>query len=290
MFQGSMVALVTPFRKGKIDKIALKKLIDFHIANGTDAIIPCGTTGEAATLSHDEHKMIMGFVVNHVKGRVPVICGAGSNNTEEAIALARHAQTVKADGVLLVSPYYNKPTQTGIYKHYEAVAQAVPAMPIVLYNVPSRTGTSIAPETVARLARIKNIVGIKEASGCLEQVTKILTLVPRFTVLSGDDALTVPMMVIGAKGVISVVANIVPDRVSKMVHAALKGDWDMAKKMHYNLYPLSKAMFMETNPIPVKSALKLLKRIDGELRLPLTPMQREKERGLAEILKLYNVK
>ncbi|MBN1494040.1 MAG: 4-hydroxy-tetrahydrodipicolinate synthase [Candidatus Omnitrophica bacterium] len=289
MFQGSMVALVTPFKKGRVDKLALKKLVDFQIANGTDAIIPCGTTGEAATLSHEEHKMVLSFVVNHVAGRVPVICGAGSNNTKEALELTKYAKSIKADGVLLVSPYYNKPTQEGLYRHYSEIANAV-SVPIVLYNVPSRTGSSIEPDTVARLAKISNIVAIKEASGSLEQVTKILTLVPRFTVISGDDALTMPMMAIGAKGVISVLANIVPDRMSQMVHAVLNGDYKLARKMHYNLYSLSKAMFIETNPIPVKAALHLMGKISNEIRLPLTPLPKEKARMLEKILKLYNVK
>ncbi len=252
MFQGSMVALVTPFKNGKVDKLALRKLIDFQIANGTDAIIPCGTTGEAATLSHEEHKMVLGFVVNHVAGRVPVICGAGSNNTLEAIELVKFAKNIKADAVLLVTPYYNKPTQQGLYYHYETIAKSV-SIPIILYNVPGRTACSLEPETVAKLAKIPNIVGIKEASGSLEQVTKILTLLPRFTVLSGDDPLTMPMMAIGAKGVISVLANIVPDRVSQLVHAMLKNDFVQARKLHYNLFSLAKAMFIETNPIPVKA-------------------------------------
>jgi 4-hydroxy-tetrahydrodipicolinate synthase len=288
MFQGSMVALVTPFKHGRVDKLALRKLIDFQIANGTDAIIPCGTTGEAATLSHEEHKMVLGFVVNHVAGRVPVICGAGSNNTKEALELVKYAKTIKADAVLLVTPYYNKPTQQGLYLHYETIAKAV-SIPIILYNVPGRTACSIEPETVAKLAKIPNIVGIKEASGSLEQVTKILTLLPRFTVLSGDDPLTMPMMAIGAKGVISVLANIVPDRVAQMVDAMLASDFAQARKMHYNLFALSKAMFIETNPIPVKAALHMMGYISDEIRLPLTPLSKDKQHMLEKILRLYKV-
>lgn len=273
MFQGSMVALVTPFSKGKVDKVTLRKLLDFHLKNGTDAIVPCGTTGEAATLSHDEHKIILSFVKEYVGDRVPVICGAGSNNTEEALALTKHAKKINAAGVLSVVPYYNKPTQEGMYKHFEYVAKKV-NIPIVLYNVPSRTGSSMEPDTVARLSKISNIVAIKEASGSLEQVGMIMNRC-KITVLSGDDFLTFPMMAMGAKGVISVVANIVPDKMHALTSAMLEGDFVTARKIHDAMVVLNKAMFLETNPIPVKSALGLMKKIKPEFRLPLCGMKRD---------------
>jgi 4-hydroxy-tetrahydrodipicolinate synthase len=270
LFQGSMVALVTPFQGGEIDEKALKALLDMHLKAKTDVIIPCGTTGESATLSHEEHKRLMSFVVDYVAGRAPVVCGAGSNNTREAIELVQYAEKAGADGVLVVTPYYNKPTQEGLYRHYEFLLRES-NIPVVLYNVPGRTGISLQPETVARLSKFPNVAAIKEASGNLDQVDQILTLCD-LPVLSGDDSLTLPMMSIGAKGVISVTANIVPDRVRAMVHAALEGRWDKALALHRKLYPLSKNLFIESNPIPVKTALGLMKKISPELRLPLCPM------------------
>src|SRR3989338_4744580 len=216
-FFGSMVALVTPFRGGKVDQKALAGLLDFHMKNGTDVIIPCGTTGESSTMSHEEHRSVMSFVVEYVKGRLPVVCGAGSNNTEEALGLVKHAKSINASGVLVVTPYYNKPTQEGLYRHYEYLATKVD-IPMILYNVPGRTGVSISPETVARLAKIPSIVAIKEASGNLDQVDRILELCD-ITVLSGDDGLTLPMMAIGAKGAISVTANVVPKRMKALIQA-----------------------------------------------------------------------
>ena len=278
-----MVALATPFRNGKIDKKALKGLLDFHLQSRTDVIIPCGTTGESATMSHEEHREVMSFVVDYVDGTLPVICGAGSINTEEALGLVRHAKKIKADGVLVVTPYYNRPTQEGLYRHYEYLARQVD-IPIVLYNVPGRTGVSLQPATVARLAKIPTIVAIKEASGSLDQVDQILERC-NITVISGDDSLTLPMMSIGARGVISVTANIAPHRVSEMVHQALDGSWDQARQIHRELYPLSKMLFIETNPIPVKTALAMMGKIHLEFRLPLCKMSAENEKSLREAVK-----
>ncbi|MBI3312915.1 MAG: 4-hydroxy-tetrahydrodipicolinate synthase [Candidatus Omnitrophica bacterium] len=286
-FEGSMVALVTPFRETRVDEKALYGLLDFHLKNKTDVIIPCGTTGESATMSHEEHKSVMSMVVNYVKGRVPVICGAGSNNTQEALGLVLYAQKIKADGVLLVTPYYNKPTQEGLYRHYEFLASKSD-IPIVLYNVPGRTGVNLAPETVARLAMFDNVKAVKEASGNLDQVDRILDLCD-ITVLSGDDGLTVPMIAIGARGVISVTANVVPDLMSKMVHAALEEDFPRARKIHRELYRLNKLLFIETNPIPVKTALGLMGKIKPEMRLPLCEMSKQNAKCLADELKSLGV-
>ncbi len=286
-FEGSMAALVTPFRSGKVDDRALAGLLEFHLKARTDVIIPCGTTGESATLSHEEHRRVMSFVVDYVAGRVPVICGAGSNNTAEALGLVQHAKKIKADGVLVVTPYYNKPTQEGLYRHFEFIARKAD-IPIVLYNVPSRTGVSLSPQTVARLAKLSNVVAIKEASGNLDQVDQILELCG-ITVISGDDSLTLPMMSIGARGVISVAANVVPHRVREMVHLALEGNWEEARQLHRELYPLSKVLFIETNPIPVKTALGLMKKIKPEFRLPLCEMRAENQKKLEDVLKKLGV-
>jgi 4-hydroxy-tetrahydrodipicolinate synthase len=282
-FEGSMVALVTPFKGGRIDKKALKSLIDFHIEHRTDVIIPCGTTGESATMSHDEHREVMEFVVDHVEGKTPVICGAGSNNTEEALGLVQHAKKIGADGVLVVTPYYNRPTQEGLYRHYEYLARKVD-IPMVLYNVPGRTGVSLAPATIARLSKIPTIVAVKEASGSLDQVDQIMDLCD-ITVISGDDPLTVPMMAVGARGVISVTANIVPHLVRDLVHRALEGNFEEARQIHRELYPLSRALFIETNPVPVKTALAMMGKIRSEFRLPLVKMSDENEKKLREALK-----
>lgn len=281
--QGSMVALVTPFRNGKVDERALRRLLDFHLENGTDVIVPCGTTGEASTLSHKEHMGVMSFVIDYVDRRVPIICGAGSNSTEEAVPLLRHAKKKGADAVLVVTPYYNRPTQEGLYRHYEFLAKKVD-IPIVIYNVPGRTGVSIAPETVARLAKIPNIIGIKEASGSLEQAIRIISLCD-VTIVSGEDSLTLPLLSVGAKGVISVVANVAPKKTHEMVQAYLDRDVEQAKELHYELFELSKVLFVETNPIPVKTALVLMGMISGELRLPLCEMGAENKQKLKKVLK-----
>ncbi|MGQ3686146.1 MAG: 4-hydroxy-tetrahydrodipicolinate synthase [Candidatus Loosdrechtia sp.] len=287
MFKGSFVALVTPFKNGQVDYGKLKELVEFHIENGTNGIVPCGTTGESATLSFDEHKQIITEVVNTVNGRVSVLAGTGSNNTREALHLTQHAKNVGANGSLLITPYYNKPTAEGLYRHYRTIAEEVD-IPMVIYNVPSRTGISILPETVAKLSEIKNIVGIKEASGSMDQVTQILQLC-NITVLSGDDSLTLPVMAVGGKGVISVVANIVPADVVSLTRFCLEGNLDAARKYHHKLFPLSKSMFIETNPIPVKTAMRLLSRINGEMRLPLCEMTKENENALHSVLKIYGL-
>ncbi len=283
MFKGSFVAIVTPFKNGKIDEKKFRELIKFHLENGTDGIVPCGCTGEAATLHHSEQKHLMEITMDAVGGKVPVVTGAGSNNTEEALDLTTHAKKVGANGALLITPYYNKPTPEGQYRHYATIAKKVD-IPIVLYNVPGRTGISIKPETVARLNKIDNIVAIKEASGSLDQVSQILSLCD-ITVLSGDDSLTLPMMSVGGKGVISVAANIVPAKVAAMVKLFLAGDVEKAREIHYELMPIFKAMFIETNPIPVKQSLALMKRIDPEWRMPLCPPTPETLEKLKGVLK-----
>ena len=275
MFRGSIVAVVTPFKDdGAIDYQAYARLIDFHLERGTHGIVPCGCTGEAATLSHDEQKQLIKFCVERVGGRVPVVAGAGSNNTREAIDLTRFAREVGADAVLSITPYYNKPTKEGQIAHYRAIADAVD-IPIMLYNVPSRTGTNIEPQTVAELSRISNIASIKEAAGSLDQVSQIRSLC-NINVLSGDDSLTLPMMAVGAAGVVSVAANVAPDKV-----AALCDEWDngnvaAAQAVHYELMSLFKALFVQTNPLPVKAVLAHMGLIKNNLRLPLTPLPPDK--------------
>jgi 4-hydroxy-tetrahydrodipicolinate synthase len=287
IFEGSMVALVTPFRNGEVDKKALKGLLDFHLKEGTDVIVPCGTTGESATMSHQEHRDTMTFVVEYINHRVPVICGCGSNNTTEALGLVQHAKKIKADGVLVVTPYYNKPTQEGLFRHYQYLASRVD-IPLVLYNVPGRTGVSIAPETVARLSKIDTIVAIKEASGNMDQADQIMQLCD-MPVLSGEDSLNFPLISIGARGVISVVANIAPRLVKGMVAAALNGNMEEARSIHKMLYPVSKTVFIETNPIPVKTALGMMGMIKPELRMPLCEMRPETKKKLKEVLKKLGV-
>lgn len=288
-FQGSMVAMVTPFRDGGVDEAKIRELVEFHVKNGTDAIIPCGTTGESPTLSHAEHKRVVEVTIEAAAGRVPVVAGTGSNSTAEAIELTRHATEAGANGVLMVCPYYNKPTQRGLIAHYTAVAKAVD-IPIILYNVPGRTGVNMLPETVATLAEVPNIVAIKEASGSIEQMTEVISLCgDRMTVVSGDDTLTLPLMAVGGMGVISVIANILPKETAEMTRAALNGDWKRAKEIHLRIFPLCKAMFYETNPIPVKTAMQLLGRLNGELRLPLAPMADANRDRLAKALKAYGL-
>lgn len=282
-FEGSMVALVTPFRNGKVDQTALRRLLKLHLEARTDVLVPVGTTGESATLSHEEHRRVMSLVVEFVNGQVPVVCGAGSNYTEEALGLIRYAKKIRADGVLVVTPYYNRPTQEGLYRHYAFLARKVD-IPMILYNVPGRTGVSLAPETVARLAKFPQIVAIKEASGSLDQVDQILQLCD-ITVISGEDSLTFPMMALGARGVISVTANVVPELVREMVHATFNGDLEQGRELHRKLYPLSKALFLETNPIPVKTALGMMGLIRPELRLPLCEMGAENKNRLRKALK-----
>ena len=287
MFKGSYVAIVTPFKNGKVDEKKLAELIEFQIKNGTDGIVPVGCTGEAATLTHEEQKRIMKFTCEVVKKRVRVVTGAGSNSTAEAVALTQYAKKAGCDGVLSITPYYNKPTPEGQYRHYEAIAASAD-IPVMVYNVPSRTGICVTPQTVARLSKVNNIVAIKEASGSLDQVSQILSSC-NITVMSGDDSLTLPMMAVGAKGVVSVVANIIPREVHDMTAAFLEGDTKKAEALHYHILPLCKAMFIETNPIPVKTSLKFMKKLNGELRLPLCEMEKENEEKLKKALKAYGL-
>jgi 4-hydroxy-tetrahydrodipicolinate synthase len=269
-----MVALVTPFdSQGKVDEEKYRQLIEFQIENGTDAVIPCGTTGESATLDYAEHDRVIKVCIEQVKKRVPVIAGTGSNATAEAIELSQHAKQMGADGVLLVSPYYNKPSQEGLYQHYQAIAEAV-ALPQVLYNVPGRTGVNLEAKTTIRLAEFQNIVAIKEASGSVTQASEILAAAgDKIDVISGDDFLTLPLMACGAKGVISVTANIAPKQVKAMVAAVQAGDWAEAKRLHLELLDLHQAMFIESNPVPVKTSLALMGKAGAQVRLPLVALQ-----------------
>ncbi len=291
MFKGAFVAIVTPFRNGKFDEEAYRELIEFQIASGTHGIVPCGTTGESATLSHDEHKYVVKVAVDQVKGRVPVIAGAGSNSTREALDLISFAKDVGADAALVITPYYNKPTQEGLYQHYSFLAKET-GFPLVIYNVPSRTGVDILPETIARIAREHpNVVGVKEATGSVRRTTEILEKVDRedFCILSGDDFIVYPLICVGAKGVISVVSNILPSKMARLVDAALEGSHEEARKLHYELQPACRAMFLETNPIPVKTALAMMGKIQEEFRLPLCKMSEENRKKLRQILDSYGL-
>jgi 4-hydroxy-tetrahydrodipicolinate synthase len=272
MFSGSMTAIITPFRDGEIDTGALERLVDFQIANGTTALVPCGSTGESATLTHEEHITVVRLVVRYAKGRVPVIAGTGSNSTREALALTRAAKESGADAALLISPYYNKPTQDGIYQHFKAIAEGS-RFPLIVYNIPGRTASKIEASTLARLAEIKEIIGLKEATGSLDEVQEVIRLCgDRLEVYSGDDSLTLPVMAVGGAGVISVIANVLPQASAAMTAAALAGDFATARRRHYEMLPLVRALFLETNPIPVKAALSMMGYCRDELRLPLVPM------------------
>ena len=291
MFKGSIPALVTPFKEdGSIDEERLRFLINWHIKNKSDAILVCGTTGESATLTHKEHKEVIKIAVEEAKGRIPIIAGAGSNSTNEALELAQFSKKVGADAILVITPYYNKPTQEGLYQHYRKIAKEV-KLPLIIYNVPSRTGINISPQTVARLYKeCKNIVGIKEASGCLDQITKIMTLVDRrFILLSGSDEITLPILSVGGRGVISVVANVMPRKTHDLVESFLKGNYEKAKRLQLYLYDLIKALFIETNPIPVKTALGVMGLINPTLRLPLCKMSQNNLEKLKEVLKRYKL-
>ncbi len=288
-FKGSMVAIVTPFREGRLDEETFRNLIEWHIASGTDVIVPCGTTGESATLSHEEHDRVIEMAVEVVNGRVPVLAGTGSNSTAEAIRLTKHAKEAGADGALLITPYYNKPTQQGLYEHYEAIAKAV-EFPMVLYNVPGRTGINMLPETVARLSRIDVIVGVKEATGSLRQASEIIALCDdSFAVISGDDFINFPVLAVGGKGMISVTANIVPADLAALYDAWEAGDIEKARELHYKTLPLHTAMFYETNPIPVKTALHKMGKIALEFRLPLCPLSEANDQKLETVLKNYGL-
>ena len=289
MFKGSIVAIVTPFKNNELDEQALCDLIEWHIAEGTDAIVPCGTTGESATLEYDEHYRVIELAIQVSNGRVPVIAGTGANATGETIMMTRKAKEMGADGALLVTPYYNKPTQEGLYRHYKAIAEAVD-IPQILYNVPGRTAVNLLPQTVARLAEIENIVAIKEATGDMKQVSEVLRLCEGgITVLSGDDFTTFPLMLLGGKGTISVSANVAPKDLSAMCKALLEGNIEEAKRLHFKLEPLNKGMFIETNPISVKTALSLMGKIREEMRLPLCPMSAGNKDKLKNILINYGL-
>jgi len=290
MFKGSMVAIVTPFSNDKVDEKKLRELIEFQIKNGSSGIVPCGTTGESATLSFEEHDRVIEITIEQTKKRVPVIAGTGSNSTAEAIMLTKHAAKAGADASLQVSPYYNRPTQKGLYEHFKAVADSVD-IPIILYNIAGRTGVNIEPETIATLAKdCKNIVAVKEASGNLDQMSRIRSLCPAsFDLISGDDSLTLPILSIGGTGIISVVANIVPKDVAAMCSEFEKGNIAKARELHYKLLPLTKAMFIETNPIPIKTAMEMLGMCSGALRLPMCAPLPENQEKIKKALSDYGL-
>lgn len=283
--RGSYVALVTPFKDGKLDHKKLEELVEFHIANGTDGLVPCGTTGESPTLSHDEHDEAIEIVIKATNKRIPVLAGTGSNSTEEALRLTKHAEKAGADGVLVVTPYYNRPSQAGLLRHYTILSEST-SLPIVPYNVPGRTSVNILPDTMAKLAELKNIIGVKEASGNLAQISEVvLKCGPDFIVMSGDDALTLPIMAVGGKGIISVVANIVPREMSDMVKEYEAGHFDKALSLHKKLFPLSQAMMtLETNPSPIKAAMNLLGHNVGPVRPPLAEVTGENLNKLRKFL------
>jgi 4-hydroxy-tetrahydrodipicolinate synthase len=285
-----MVAIITPFdRDGRFDEETFRKLIEFQIENGTDVIVPCGTTGESATLDHAEHKRVIKSCIEQVNKRIPVLAGTGSNATTEAIELSQDAKTMGADGVLLISPYYNKPSQEGVYRHFKAIAENV-AIPQVLYNVPGRTGMNMTADTTIRLAAQPNVVGIKEASGDLTQVSQIIAEAgEKINVISGDDFLTLPMMACGGKGVISVTANIMPGEVKALVTAVNENRYDNARKMHLDLLELHQSMFVETNPVPVKIAASLMGLCGDHLRLPLVELQPDNLAKLKKVLVRYGL-
>lgn len=287
LFSGAMTALVTPFKNNTVDEETYRAFIERQITEGIHGLVPCGTTGESATLSHEEHERVIEICIDQAKGRVPVLAGAGSNNTSEAIRLALFAKKAGADGALLITPYYNKPTQEGLYLHFKAIAETVD-LPLVLYNVPGRTGCNMLPPVLSRLARdFSNIVGVKEATGDMVQGSETLEACPEsFSVLSGDDLTALPLMALGGRGVISVTSNLVPGRVAAMCNAFAEGDPAGAARLHHELFPLHQAMFMESNPIPAKTALALMGRMESEMRLPLCPMS---ESGKARLLSLIHI-
>ncbi len=287
-FAGLTVALVTPFKDGRVDEAALKKLVDWHIAEGTNGLCPVGTTGESPTLTHEEHERVVAIVCQHAAGRIKVMAGTGSNSTSEAIQLTKYAKSVGADGAMMVSPYYNKPTQEGFYQHYKAVAEAVD-IPIILYNIPGRSAKNIEPETIARLAEIPNIVAIKEATGSMDQASQVLAL-SNLTVLSGDDSLTLPLLSLGSSGVVSVVGNIVPKDMLTLLQAFREGRLADAQAAHYKLFTLCRDMLgLATNPIPVKAAMQMLGRDTGDLRLPMTPLGDAEAQKLRQTLVQYGL-
>ena len=287
-FAGLTVALVTPFKNGAVDEDALKRLVDFHVEQGTDTLSPCGTTGESPTLTHDEHDRVIAIVCRHAAGRIQVMAGTGSNSTAEAVRLTKHAKEAGADGALLVAPYYNKPTQEGFYQHYKAVAETVD-IPIVVYNIPGRSAKNIEPDTICRLGEIPNIVAVKESTGSMDQSSAILSG-SELTILSGDDSITLPLMSIGGSGVVSVVGNIIPQDVKSLIAAFDSGDIADAQKWHHKLFPLCRDMLgLATNPIPIKAAMQLLGRDTGEVRLPMTPLDDAAKTKLQQTLSRYGL-
>ena len=284
MFSGTFTALVTPFRNGEVDVEALEGMVEFQIQHGVSGLVPCGTTGETPAMSEAEDRVVVETVVRITNGRVPIIAGTGSNSTDMAIKYTKMAQEVGADGSLQVAPYYNKPTQEGLYRHFAAIAEST-ELPLVLYNIPGRTGVTISAETMARLAEIPNIVGVKDSTLSMNMISDVIRLCgEEFDVLSGDDPMTLPLVALGGRGVISVASNVAPGAVSDMVRAVLEGDWERGRELHYELLPLFRALFVETNPIPVKTAASLLGLCSDEMRLPLVPMEGENLRALQETL------
>jgi 4-hydroxy-tetrahydrodipicolinate synthase len=288
MFSGAFTALVTPFRNGEVDVEALEGMVEFQIQNGIHGLVPCGTTGETPAMSESEDRLVIETVVRVTNGRVPVIAGTGSNSTDMAIKYTKMAEEVGADGSLQVSPYYNKPTQEGLYRHFAAIAEST-NLAIILYNIPGRTSVTIDAETTARLAEIPNIVGTKEATLSMNMAMDVMSLCGEgFDVLSGDDPVTLPLMSLGGRGVISVASNVAPAAVSNMVNALLKGDWERGRELHYELLPLFRALFVETNPIPVKTAASILGLCSDEMRMPMIPLQGENLDTLRRIMEESN--
>jgi 4-hydroxy-tetrahydrodipicolinate synthase len=274
MFSGVLTALVTPFRDGAVDERALRDLIEWQISAGIDGLVPCGSTGESATLTHAEHESVIKITIDQARKRVPIVAGTGSNSTAEAIRLTAAAREAGADGALLISPYYNKPTQEGIFRHYKTIAASVD-LPLVVYNIPGRTASNIAPETFARLAEVRNIVGVKEASGSMDQLSDMIAMCGgRLSILSGDDSLTLPLIALGGQGVISTTSNVLPREMHDLAASALRGDVTLAREIHYRILPMMRALFIETNPIPVKQALSYMGKCANELRMPMTPMSK----------------
>jgi 4-hydroxy-tetrahydrodipicolinate synthase len=289
MFKGSFVAIVTPFRNGRLDEDALRQLLEFQISQGTNGIVPCGTTGESPTLSHDEYERVIEITVETVNRRVPVIAGTGFNATDKTIEATRFAKKAGADGALIVTPYYNRPTPEGIYQHFAAVAQAVD-LPIVVYNIPGRTGTNILPDTMARLATIDTVVGVKESTGSLQQAQEMIKQCgDKLSVLSGDDWATLPLLAVGGRGVISVTANIAPRQVATVISEGEKGNVAAARELHYKLWPIHSTLFIETSPTPVKTALGMMGKISPEVRLPLAPMLLPNRAKLEAVLKDFGL-
>jgi 4-hydroxy-tetrahydrodipicolinate synthase len=289
MLKGAITALVTPFKNGRLDEEAYRALIERQIAAGIHGLVPCGTTGESPTLSHAEHKQVVSICIDQVKKRVPVVAGAGSNSTAESLELTQHVQDTGAEYALIITPYYNKPTQEGLYQHYKTIAGKT-RIPIVVYNVPGRTSVNLLPETMARLSELPNIVGLKDATGDLKQGAKTLELCgDKITVLSGDDFTTLPLLAIGGQGVISVVSNAAPGDMAQMCNAFFKGDLAAARQLHFKMWPLIEAMFYETSPTPAKTALKMMGLITGEVRQPLCPLTQGNEARLRQVMQDYGL-